>query len=470
MFNHYLFYDIIIYEVPNMKLKDEFLNKYRLLFKDDFTSFINGFDMPRSYGLRLNSLKLTNYENNSYLKSILIPNPLVQDGYYYHESTHPGRHPYHFAGVYYIQDPSAMMVTLNADIALGDVVFDMCAAPGGKSTHILSKLNGTGLLITNEIISKRAKILSENIERMGATNALVISCDPQKLNKEFYGFFDKVIVDSPCSGEGMFRKDEQAITEWSQENVLSCSILQKSLLDVAYQLVKKDGLILYSTCTFSPEENEESIQYILKKYPDLELLPTIKNDKIKDGLNNDTKNCSRFYFHEFNGEGHFIAKIKKHNLTEMYKKHTSKSLKKASKDQLDLFYKFKDSYLINFNITNEIYDFNQNLYTLNSNQVLPNLDTISIVRYGLHLGEIKKNRFEPSHSLALALKPGQAKYVINFSSDDADVIKYLSGETITYPGNNHFTLITVDGFPLGWVKQVFNVLKNYYPKGLRIKR
>ncbi len=451
-----------------MKLKDEFIDKYNSLLNEEFIDFINGFSLPRSHGLRLNTLKCDSIENNEYLKSILKKHPLVEYGYYYEEDAHPGRHPYHHAGVYYIQDPSAMMVVENASITQGDIVFDMCASPGGKSTHILSKLNNTGLLITNEINFKRAKILSENIERMGAKNALIISEDPLKLNKEFNGFFDKVIVDAPCSGEGMFRKDEEAVADWSLEKVRSCSIIQKALLDKAYELVKENGIIVYSTCTFAPEENEEVIDYFLKNHPDLELLPTIKNKQIKDGLD-EYHLCSRFYFHYFNGEGHFIAKIRKNATSETYKKTKANSLKKATRDQIQLLKEFTDTYLKDFTIDSEIYNFNQHLYALFYNGEIPNLDNISIERYGLHLGEIKKNRFEPSHALALSLKPQQVKNVINFDSNSSEVIKYLSGETINYPGNKHFTLITVDHFSLGWVKQVDSVLKNYYPKGLRIK-
>ncbi len=452
-----------------MKLKEEFLKQYKIIMKDEFHAFLNGFSLPRSHGLRLNPLKCTQYENNPYLKSILRKHRLVDHGFYYQKSAQPGRHPYHFAGVYYIQDPSAMMVIENADIEENDVVFDMCAAPGGKSTHILGKLNQTGLLISNDINNKRAKILSENIERMGTTNALVISTDPKLLNKDFYGYFDKVIVDAPCSGEGMFRKDEQTIVDWSLDKVKTCATIQKSLLDTAYHLVKENGLIIYSTCTFSSLENEEVIKDFLTKHQDVTILPTIKNNHIKDGFKPFEK-CSRFYFHHFDGEGHFIAKMKKTAIDKQFKKTKSKSLKKASQEKTSLLNKYLDTYLNHFTLKHDIYDFNNHLYTLHYNKPLPNLDDIKIIRYGLHLGEIKKNRFEPSHALALALKPTQVKSVINFQSDCDEVIKYLSGETIYYPGNQRYTLLTVDNFSLGWVKQVNNVLKNYYPKGLRIKK
>lgn len=450
-----------------MKLKSEFINKYQKLFKDNFDEFINSFNLPRTYGLRINSLKCEDYENYPYLKKMLTPNPLVENGFYYDKDLKPGIHPYHYAGVYYIQDPSAMMVIENADIKPHDIIFDMCAAPGGKSTHILSKLNNTGLLIANEINKKRAKILSENIERMGAKNAIVISSNPLDLSEEFTGFFDKVIIDAPCSGEGMFRKDIEAVNDWSEDKVHYCSRIQKELIDVAYRLVKKNGVIIYSTCTFSPEENEAVIEYILNKYPSIELLPTIKTENIADGLGKFTK-CSRFYFHKFNGEGHFIAKLKRHDTKLKINTTKSKSLQQATKMQIQLLNDFIHKYLNDFTIIGPIYNFNQHLYTLDFYGNIPNLDKINIIRYGLHLGEIKKNRFEPSHALALALKPKQVKYVIDFNSNSEEITKYLHGETISYPGNNHFTLITVDGFSIGWAKNVDNVLKNYYPKGLRI--
>lgn len=450
-----------------MKFKSEFIEKYQKLFNEKFHEFIKGFSKPKTYGLRLNSLKCANFQYYPYLKKLLTPNPLVENGFYYDKKLEPGKHPYHHAGVYYIQDPSAMMVIENADIKENDIVFDMCAAPGGKSTHILSKLNHSGLLISNEINFKRAKILSENIERMGAKNTIIISADPLNLTSEFNGFFDKVIVDAPCSGEGMFRKNQEAVDDWSYEKVLKCATIQKKLIDCAYRLVKDEGIIIYATCTFAPEENEEVIEFIMNKYPNLELMPTIKTKAIENGLGK-CIDCSRFYFHKFNGEGHFIAKLKKHEPTSTIPKTKTKSLQKATKNQIQLFREFCDKYLQNFTIDSEIYNFNQHLYTLNY-QDIPNLDKINILRYGLYLGEIKKNRFEPSHALALALKPEQVKNIINFESESDEIISYLRGETIYYPGNKHYTLITVDGFPLGWVKQVNDVLKNYYPKGLRIK-
>ena len=205
----------------------------------------------------------------------------------------------------------------------------------------------------------------------------------------------------------------------------------------------------------------------MNKYPTLELMPTIKTNTIENGLGKFTK-CSRFYFHKFNGEGHFIAKLKKHEKTPAQPKTKTQSLQKVTKKQSQLFKEFCDKYLQNFIIDSEIYNFNQHLYTLKE-QNLPNLDKINILRYGLYLGEIKKNRFEPSHALALALKPKQAKNIINFNSESKEIIRYLRGETINYPGTQQYTLITVDNFSLGWAKQVDNILKNYYPKGLRIK-
>lgn len=450
-----------------MELKKSFLEKYRKLFPNHFTEFVEGFSLPRSYGLRINTLKCQSIKGNKYLENILKPNPLVENGYYYDKDAEPGKHPYHHAGLYYIQDPSAMMVIENADIRTDDVVFDMCAAPGGKSTHILSKLNNTGLLIANEINEKRAKILSENIERMGAKNALVISVDPLDLNEEFNGFFDKVIIDAPCSGEGMFRKDEEAIQDWSQDKVNSCSMIQKKLISKAYDLVKENGLIIYSTCTFSPEENEEVIAYLLSKYTDLELLPTIKTPQIEDGLGQ-LKECSRFYFHKFNGEGHFIAKIKKLGKSSPIKKTKSLSLKPISKAEKEIVNQFVIEFLENFPLNFPIYNFNNHLYSLFYDGILPNLDYISLKRFGLHLGEIKKGRFEPSHALALTLKPEQVKNVINFSSESIEIMKYLRGETINYKGNTHYNLITVDNYSLAWGKLVDGVIKNNVPKGLRI--
>jgi NOL1/NOP2/fmu family ribosome biogenesis protein/precorrin-6B methylase 2 len=328
-----------------------------------------------------------------------------------------------------------------------------------------------GLLVANEINAKRAKALSENIERLGITNALVTNETPERLADRFQGYFDKILVDAPCSGEGMFRKDEDAIRYWSQDHVASCAHQQQNILESAYKMLKKDGTLVYSTCTFSPEENELTIEAFLKKKADMELQSITKTDGIQAGRpewsiskNEALSKVARLWPHKLQGEGHFVAKMIKTISTDASSIIPAGS--NIGKGQLKDFQQFSNETLVNPSFEN-FFLFNQQLYSLPN--LCPSIQGLRVLRAGLHLGELKKNRFEPNHALALSLKRADVKNSFNLSSKDDQWIHYLKGETIETGADRGWTLVTIDGFSLGWGKEAKGILKNFYPKGLRIK-
>ncbi|MGX8126827.1 RsmF rRNA methyltransferase first C-terminal domain-containing protein, partial [Clostridioides difficile] len=375
--------------------------------------------------------------------------PWAEEGFYYDDKINrPGRNPLHEAGAYYLQEPSAMSVIPKADIKEGDKVLDMCAAPGGKSTYILSKLNDTGLLVSNEINASRIKALGENLERFGVRNCIITNTDSKSLRKTFNGYFDKVVIDAPCSGQGMFRKDEVAISDWSYAKVLECQSIQKEIIRDGYKMLKKDGILIYSTCTFSREENEHVINEFISEYPYAELIE-----------------MERLWPHKIKGEGHFVAKIKKLEDEECNVKELKiKNLDKEIKDYREFEKKFLkvDFYS---NKKNKFYLRGENLYLLP--EVYPDTKKLKVLRYGLHLGVLKKNRFEPSHALSHYLKVEDVKNVENFSVQSDSILKYLKGDVVNSNESRGWVLVSVEGIPLGWGKESAGVIKNHYPKGLR---
>ncbi|MDB3084110.1 methylase [Clostridioides difficile] len=430
-------------------LPEEFLEDIREILQDEYDDFIKSYDEDKTTGLRINTLKIDKkkllYLNLFDLSQI----PWAEEGFYYDDKINrPGRNPLHEAGAYYLQEPSAMSVIPKADIKEGDKVLDMCAAPGGKSTYILSKLNDTGLLVSNEINASRIKALGENLERFGVKNCIITNTDSKSLRKTFNGYFDKVVIDAPCSGQGMFRKDEVAISDWSYAKVLECQSIQKEIIRDGYKMLKKDGILIYSTCTFSREENEHVINEFISEYPYAELIE-----------------MERLWPHKIKGEGHFVAKIKKLEDEECNVKELKiKNLDKEIKDYREFEKKFLkvDFYS---NKKNKFYLRGENLYLLP--EVYPDTKKLKVLRYGLHLGVLKKNRFEPSHALSHYLKVEDVKNVENFSVQSDSILKYLKGDVVNSNESRGWVLVSVEGIPLGWGKESAGVIKNHYPKGLR---
>ena len=429
-----------------MMLPAEFLQRIQSQLGPEYPDFLHSLERPRAVALRVNPLK----GEIPQLPFVENPVPWETWGYYYDPEARPGLHPYHEAGVYYLQEASAMAPVCLLDPQPGENVCDLCAAPGGKTTQIAARMGGEGFLLCNEINPKRAKILGRNIERMGVANALVTNEHPENLAKHYPGMFHRVLVDAPCSGEGMFRKEEAAVTDWSQETVLMCANRQQEILRSAAKLVMPGGRLVYSTCTFAPEENEQVIAAFLQEHP--EFTPErVEAPWFAPGENG----SFRMWPHKLLGEGHFAAVLKK-TVGEEGQWDTEPAAKLPRVWQ-DFAKKLKIELPAGKALT-----FGNSLYWLPSET--PSLQGVKVIRAGLELGEVKKDRFEPAHALALWLKTAAA--VESFPWDSPQMKAYLHGETVP-SGQTGWCLVQVDGYSIGWGKGDGKVLKNHYPKGLR---
>ncbi len=427
-------------------LPQEFLNRIKCQLGEEYPAFLESLERPRAVALRMNPLK----GEMPSLPFVGEPVPWEPMGYYYDIDERPGLHPFHEAGVYYMQEASAMAPVMLLDPRPGEKICDLCAAPGGKTTQIAGRLMGDGFLLCNEINPKRAKILSRNIERMGVANALVTNEHPQNLAQKYPGFFDRVLVDAPCSGEGMFRKEEAAVTDWSQETVQMCASRQKEILNSAAELVRPGGRLVYSTCTFAPEENEQVMEHFLQTHP--EFSPeTVEAPWFTPGRNG----TFRLWPHKLLGEGHFAAVLRR--TAGEPEETTLAPAEKLPKLWLD-FQKTMDISLPR----GKAVLFGNSLYW--APEEMPQLRGVRVLRPGLELGELKKDRLEPAHALALYLKT--AANTESFAADSPQIQAYLHGQTIP-SGKSGWCLVQVDGYSLGWGKGDKAQLKNHYPKGLR---
>lgn len=459
----------------NFKLPVEFEKKMREMLGADFENYVASFEQDAHQGLRVNTAKISVEDFLKISPYELKPVPWCANGFYYEKNEKPAKHPYYFAGLYYIQEPSAMTTASLLPIEEGDVVLDLCAAPGGKSTELAAKLNGTGLLVTNDISNSRAKALLKNIEVFGVGNALVTSEPPNVLAKRFPAFFDKILIDAPCSGEGMFRKQNNMTKAWEQNGVDLFVGLQRSILKEAVTMLKPGGKIIYSTCTFSKEENEQSIEYLLSLDASLHLveLPLIEGfdqGHPEWGLtgNCELTKCRRLWPHRIEGEGHFVAMVEKDvNAGGLVGDSEYVFSKEKLSTEAEAFIRALD------------YPFDPNRIEVQKERVfyipekMPFVKGLRILRCGLYMGDMKKNRFEPSQSLAMFLKEQQFNNTVKFSVDDDRVIKYLKGETIVLSSEEEenvkdgICLICVDCYPLGFGKINRGTIKNKYLPGWR---
>ncbi len=454
-----------------MELPKLFEDNMIKLLGDEYEVYKDCLDQPMHHGIRINTLKISVEEFLKINPFHLKPVPWTSNGFYYDEDLDkPSKHPYYFAGLYYIQEPSAMTPAQVLPVEEGDRVLDICAAPGGKSTELAAKLNGTGILVSNDISASRAKALLKNLEVFGAGNTLIISEAPYKLSERFEEYFDKILIDAPCSGEGMFRKSNSMITAWENNGNELFADLQKSILKEVVKMLKPGGKLLYSTCTFAPLENEKSIDYLLSLDESLSVCEFKKYRDFDNGHpewsetgNPDLIKCARLWPHKIEGEGHFVCLVKKGGESTNAGNTGSYPIKKAklTKETMDFFENFNKSF--DYNRFEQSSD---KLYYIPES--FPSVKGLRILRCGLYLGEIKKNRFEPSQSLAMSIDMKDFKNNINLSADDDRVNKYLKGETIDVEGSNGWALICVDGFPLGWGKINNGVLKNKYLPGWRL--
>ena len=427
-------------------LPEGFLKRMETQLGAEFSDYLNSLERPRAVALRFNPLK----GDRPSLPFVGDPVPWEPMGYYYDPESRPGLHPYHESGVYYLQEASAMSAVALLDPQPGEKVCDLCAAPGGKTTQIAGKMLGEGFLLCNEINPKRAKILSRNIERMGVANGLVTNEHPARLAEKYPGFFDRVLIDAPCSGEGMFRKEEAAITDWSEETVTMCARRQAEILHSGAEVLKPGGRLVYSTCTFAPEENELCIEAFLQSHPEFERKTVTAPWFTPAGVG-----AFRLWPHKLLGEGHFVAVLHKKEGEEI------DTPCQKSEPLPKVFTEFTKDLGITLPAGKAV-QFGQSLFW--APEEMPDIRGIKVLRPGLELGEVKKDRFEPAHALALWLK--SAARVEDLSPESAAIQAFLRGETT--PSNHRgWTLVTVGGYSIGWGKGDGSVLKNHYPKGLR---
>ena len=455
-------------------LPEDFLERMEQMLGTEYPHFLESYEQEKYQALRMNPLKGDRERFLQKLPFDLTPVPWAEDGYYYDRMNRPGRHPYHEAGVYYIQEPSAMAPAEYLKARPGEYILDLCAAPGGKSTQIAAKMQGQGILFCNEIHPARAKILSENVERMGIRNAVVTNETPQNLKERFPEFFDRILVDAPCSGEGMFRKKEEAGSEWSLENVRICAGRQDEILSCADVMLRPGGYLVYSTCTFAPDENEGSISRFLEQHPDYEIIPVEKAKGMADGNPEWTeepaagiRNTIRLWPHKLHGEGHYLAVLRKSGSLEPGSHGYSRNGEEKGITEKDCreYVAFREE-CVRTSLEGKLLKFGEQLYLAPEN--LPSLKGLKVLRPGLHLGTLKKNRFEPSHALALALRPEEVYHTADLPADGNVIYEYLNGQTFSLEGEKGWYLMTVDGYSIGWGKLAGNVMKNHYPKGLRI--
>ena len=448
-------------------LPECFCEKMKTLLGPEYDSFLASLEHPRAVGLRRNPLKTDCLNgNNSFFTQLLAfhltPVPWCSSGFYYDPETRPGLHPWHAAGAYYLQEPSAMAPAELLDPQPGERVLDLCAAPGGKTTQIAGKMAGSGILVCNEIHPKRASILASNVERMGIANALVLNEHPARLAERFAGYYDRILVDAPCSGEGMFRKHDAAGEDWSPETVAMCARRQAEILDSAAVMLRLGGRLVYSTCTFSPEENEGSVAAFLARHPDFSvetvLVPEFSPGR-PEWANGEASlaGCLRLWPHRLRGEGHFAAVLRRAG-EEAAASISAEPAARLPKSVELLLEELGIQLPLGIPVR-----FGDRVFL--APLELPALRGLKVLRPGLELAALRKELAVPAH--ALALWTNQAVSCHDLHADDPNCAAYLRGETISFAACG-WTLLRVDGLSLGWGKGSVGVLKNHYPKGLRI--
>jgi NOL1/NOP2/sun family putative RNA methylase len=456
-----------------VSLPEDYLKQMRELLQVEYETFIHTYEEAPTRSLRVNTLKLSPAQLAERVAFHLKPIPWCKEAFYYdHEQDRPGKHVYHAAGLYYIQDASAMSPAEALAPQPGETILDLCAAPGGKTTQIAAKMQGQGLLVANEIDGKRIKALVENLERCGVTNAVVLNENPLRLTDRFAGFFDRILIDAPCSGEGMFRKDKDARERWSVRATKKCADLQLEIVSAAAPMLKPGGRLVYSTCTFNPQENEQLLVRFLTKHPEFRLVPVPQAEHYQPGrpdwtttADPELSKAARLWPHHLRGEGHFVAVLEKNPDTEESKQRPGK-FPPVHAQAKKLWQQFAaETFREPDHIQGQFTLYGEHLYLVPDE--LPSLKGLKVERPGRYLGQVKKSHFAPSHALALSLWPDQVTQTIDFNADDPNLLLYLQGEALPVSLKKGWTLVSVDGFALGWGKVSGGLLKNHYPKWLR---
>lgn len=456
-----------------MKLPQQFLDNMKLLLGEEYEAWLSVMDAPAFQGLRINTGKLEPASWEGIRPFPGKPVPWTENGFYYDGEERPARDPYYYAGLYYLQEPSAMAPAAILPVKPGDRVLDLCAAPGGKSTELGARLKGRGLLISNDISSSRARALLKNLELFGISNCCVTSEAPEKLADTFGAFFDKILVDAPCSGEGMFRKDSGLVKSWLERGPEDYAPLQREILTQAARMLKPGGYLLYSTCTFSPVEDEETVRFLLEQEPDMELVEIPLWEGAAGGL--DGMPVLRLFPHKIRGEGHFAALFhKKAAGTSVSGEKETGGQTSSARSAVDRLLEESD-YPEWERLLKLPPDHGRMLVKNEQVYLLPEgfhpSWNLRYLRTGLLLGEWKKRRFEPSQAAAMALRSDGFLQTFSMKREDERVIRYLKGETVFLTEGESlpkgWILVCVDGFPLGWAKYTGTMLKNKYYAGWR---
>lgn len=494
-----------------MKLPQQFLERMKNMLGDEYEAFLAGYENSRKYGLRVNSMKITPEEFGQESPFSVEPLPWISEGFSYGEGAVPARHPWYAAGVYYLQEPSAMTPASRLPVTPGERVLDLCAAPGGKATALAAALRGEGVLTANDISASRCKALLRNLELFGASNVFVTNETPERLEKAFPGYFDKILVDAPCSGEGMFRKSQEVADDWSPEKVEYFAAQQRNILKSAAAMLRPGGMLLYSTCTFAPAEDEGSVEWLLEHVPGMEIQKMEPYEGFGSGRpewigseREELRNCVRIWPHRMNGEGHFLALLKKaggpsegeaegYSLRQVQtvpenERRTSKKKQRnkgktagrkgggdksgfSAEEQQVL-----EAFLKEQQIPLELSELEcRNGHVYKKLHLPEETAGLRFLRRGLYLGECKKGRFEPSQPLALSLGRMSAGTGLSLKEEDSRLDQFLRGESIAVTEEElqelsmtkGWILVGCEGFPVGWGKLAGTVIKNKIPAGWR---
>lgn len=452
-----------------MNLPETFIENMRELLGAEYENYIESYEKPKVQGLRVNTGKIAVEDFLKITPFSLTPVPWTTNGFFYSNGDAVTKHPHYYAGLYYIQEPSAMIPASRLPIEEGDRVLDLCAAPGGKATELAARLKGTGVLVANDISNSRAKGLLKNLELFGMGNILVTSEKPEDLLKYFEGFFDKILVDAPCSGEGMFRKEPAMIRDWESRGPSYYAPIQRQIAKCAVQMLRPGGMLLYSTCTFSRLENEENISALMDQSGQLTLKPIEHGSCFSPGY---LPGTVRMWPHRSPGEGHFAALLKK----DVRREESVKKGQSGKKRDVP-FPREAEEFLALIPALHPVKgrrEFRDNrAYLLPED--LPAIRGLRFLRTGLYLGECKKNRFEPSQALAMNLRAEDYPFCLSMNSEDPRVLRYLKGETVELAEQEGkaieggcWVLVCVDGYSLGWAKLVNGSLRNKYYPGWRL--
>lgn len=494
-------------------MPEQFLERMKEMLGDEYGEFLASYEKPRTYGLRVNTLKMTpeEFEQLGLFSATRIP--WVENGYFYQGDVRPAAHPLYAAGTYYLQEPSAMTPAACLGVKPGERVLDLCAAPGGKATEIGARLKGEGLLVANDISASRARALLYNLEVFGIENAFVTNETPARLAEVFAGYFDRILVDAPCSGEGMFRKEEAVARDWSPEKSDALSGQQREILEQAVKMLKPGGTLLYSTCTFAPCEDEQTVSWLLEEFPDMHLVPLPQYEGFSEGRplwgngREDLELCVRIWPHRMEGEGHFLAKFEKCGADEESfpvkdsqkeeresdgaekngrrnpgrgkgqkkrgRRDTAEQNRdtKLSRQEEALIREFLLPCRKNFPME-QMEKRGQKVYFVP--ELPEGVRGLKFLRNGLYFGELRKDRFEPSQQLAMCLRAEEFTEHLCLNLEDERAARYLKGETLSVsPGETDapagWKLVCVGDCPLGWGRLVQGVLKNKYQNSWRKK-